>query len=291
MSIAKYEIFNTTVEAGSLTKASAALNISQSGVSHAITSLEQELGFAMLIRNKGGIRLTPNGERMLSYIRDILYLQEKMSQEAAELKGQEIGKIRIAAFSPITAVWLPGMLHKFSEQYPDIVVEVAEGRQEEIQAWITAGTVDFGFLMDPPSPSLDFLHLKQEHFFCIIPKENSLLTQSSIRPGQLKGHKLLLQSTSAEKITKILKGEKVTVDIPFILTDDQAVIAMAAASHGIAILPEISLQTLPDSVAKVPFTSKTAFTSIGISAQNMKNMPLAAEKFIAAATLWLNEYY
>ena len=46
MSLAKFEIFSTVVELGSLTEASVKLGLTQSAVSHAISSLESEWGFS-----------------------------------------------------------------------------------------------------------------------------------------------------------------------------------------------------------------------------------------------------
>ena len=48
MSISKYQVFLKVVSCGSFTftKAAEALNFTQSGISHAITSLESELGWA-----------------------------------------------------------------------------------------------------------------------------------------------------------------------------------------------------------------------------------------------------
>ncbi|WKL01356.1 LysR family transcriptional regulator [Paenibacillus amylolyticus] len=57
MSLIKYEILNTVLEYGSLTKAAEALNITQSAVSHAIASLETECGFSLLHRGRSGCRL------------------------------------------------------------------------------------------------------------------------------------------------------------------------------------------------------------------------------------------
>ena len=48
MSIGKYQIFLKTVELGSFTAAARVLNFTQSGVSHAIGSLEEELGVTLL---------------------------------------------------------------------------------------------------------------------------------------------------------------------------------------------------------------------------------------------------
>ena len=64
MNATKYQIFLKTVECGSFTKAAADLNFSQSGISHAINSLEEELGVTLLSRNRGGVTLTGDGRAM-----------------------------------------------------------------------------------------------------------------------------------------------------------------------------------------------------------------------------------
>ena len=56
MNIQKYQAFITVVEQGSLTKAAEELGCTQSAVSHSISGLEEELGFALLKRSRAGIR-------------------------------------------------------------------------------------------------------------------------------------------------------------------------------------------------------------------------------------------
>ena len=51
MSISKYQVFVKVVSCGTFTKAAEALNFTQSGISHAITSLESELGITLLSRS------------------------------------------------------------------------------------------------------------------------------------------------------------------------------------------------------------------------------------------------
>ena len=52
MNIQKYQAFITVVEQGSLTKAAEELGCTQSAVSHSISGLEEELGFALLKRSR-----------------------------------------------------------------------------------------------------------------------------------------------------------------------------------------------------------------------------------------------
>ena len=51
----------TAIDRGSLTAAAAELGYTQSGLTHMMNSLEDELGVSLLIRSKGGVRLSPTG--------------------------------------------------------------------------------------------------------------------------------------------------------------------------------------------------------------------------------------
>ena len=68
MSITKYQIFLKTAACGSFSKAAEAMNFTQSGISHAINSLEAELGVTLLSRNRGGVVLTADGRALLPQV-------------------------------------------------------------------------------------------------------------------------------------------------------------------------------------------------------------------------------
>lgn len=50
----------TAIDRGSLTAAAAELGYTQSGLTHMMNSLEDELGVSLLIRSKGGVRALPH---------------------------------------------------------------------------------------------------------------------------------------------------------------------------------------------------------------------------------------
>ncbi|MFM9282265.1 LysR family transcriptional regulator [Paenibacillus jiagnxiensis] len=72
------------VELGSLTKAAEALGFTQSGISHTISSLEQEFGFPLLVRSRSGVKLTVNGKQVLQPIREILKWNEQLKQQVKQ---------------------------------------------------------------------------------------------------------------------------------------------------------------------------------------------------------------
>ena len=105
MLTSKYYIFSTIAELGSLSKAADKLNMAQSGVSYAISTLEGELGFPLFKRERSGMLLTNNGERILVHVKQILHHEEQLLQEALAIKGIETGLVRIGTLSSVSMQW------------------------------------------------------------------------------------------------------------------------------------------------------------------------------------------
>ena len=59
----KLEALMMSVDLGSFTRAAEVLGYTQSGLTHMMNSLEKEIGVPLLERGRGGVRLTPEGER------------------------------------------------------------------------------------------------------------------------------------------------------------------------------------------------------------------------------------
>ena len=59
----------TALEKGSLTAAAEELGYTQSGLTHMMNSLEDELGLKLLVRSKGGVRLSPSVQELLPRLR------------------------------------------------------------------------------------------------------------------------------------------------------------------------------------------------------------------------------
>ena len=89
MSLQKYEAILRAYELNSLTKAGAELGISQSAVSHMINSAEESFGFKILKRSRAGVKLTPEGEKIIKHIRAVLNEHNALMDAAMNIKGLE----------------------------------------------------------------------------------------------------------------------------------------------------------------------------------------------------------
>ena len=114
----KYRAFLATAELESLTKAADYLGYTQSGVSHLLNKLEDELGFQLLIRAKSGAKLTAEGEFLLPYAKQMLLAEKELSTVAQDLRGAAGGRLRLGSFTSVTVNWLPPCCKNFRRGIP-----------------------------------------------------------------------------------------------------------------------------------------------------------------------------
>ncbi|NOU71256.1 LysR family transcriptional regulator [Paenibacillus sp. LMG 31458] len=287
MNLIKYQIFSKVVEIGSLTKAGEMLNLTQSAISHAISSLELEFGLSLLIRNRSGIRLTNNGERLIQHIREILQLNEKLNQEVAAIKGVEIGTVKIGTFSSVSIQWLPHIMKLFQNQFPHIEMKLLDGNYLEIEEWIANGTADFGFVNMPTLQAFDVVPLQKDRMVCIMCSNHPLAGQSTIRIEQMIDEPFIMPVAGCDTdVKRIFTQNKLIPKIKYELEDDHAIIAMVQNGLGLSILPEMILSQLSDNICCRPLDGEY-YRSICIATTSFKNVSPAAKKLIEFITRWV----
>ncbi|WP_416828837.1 LysR family transcriptional regulator [Ectobacillus polymachus] len=289
MSLAKFQIFHTVVELGSLSKAGETLGLTQSAVSHAIASLESEWGFTILNRGRSGINLTSDGEHVLKYIREILKWNEELLQEVASINGLEIGTVRIGTFSSVSVQWLPEILKNFNNYYPSIEIKLLEGDYDDIENWIAKGNVDFGFVSLPTSHPFEVIPLKKDRMLCILYDEHPLAHENEVSFESIKEEQLIMPKKGSDNdLRRLLKENNVTPNIRFELEDDQAIFSMVQHGMGISILPEMAMYRVPKNV-RILNLEREHYRTIGIAATSFKTLTPATKKFIEFLKSWSNE--
>lgn len=99
MNLAQLRALVAVVDEGGFTPAAAALELTQSGVSHAIASLERELGLSVVARSRGTVAPTSQGEVILRPAREALHHVDRIVEDSAAARGHLRGRLRIAGFS------------------------------------------------------------------------------------------------------------------------------------------------------------------------------------------------
>ncbi|BFH63322.1 LysR family transcriptional regulator [Paenibacillus azoreducens] len=287
MSLIKYEILQRVVELGSLTKAAEVLGLTQSGVSHAIRSLESEFGFSLLSRSRSGVKLTDNGQRVLKYIRDMLLVQEQLKQEVSLINGIEIGTIRIGTFTSISMQWLPGIIRQFLSQHPNIEIKLYEGDYHEIEEWLLNGEIDLGFVSLPTMDSFHIIPLHRDRMLCVVPPGHPLASQPYVRYSQIADIPFIMPKEGSDyDVRRVLRKGRIKPPVPFQASDDYAIIAMVENGLGISILPEMILQARTSPIVALELEDRS-FRSLGIALNTAKSSAPATKQLIRCAKEWL----
>ena len=243
MSLKKYEAFVRTVELGSLTKAAQALGSTQSRISHILNDLEEEYGFRLMHRSRGGIELTEAGRLLLPKMQAILQKEQELSESVGEIRSADAGTVRLGVFTSVAVHWLPGMIRAFQAAHPRAQLEMRNGDYHDVEQWLREGSVDLGFITLPGPEGMRTIPLAEDPLVAILPKGHRLAALSQIPIQELGEDPFIsLLQSSAHDIHRALDNAGIRPNIKYTTKDDYAILAMVEQGLGISIVPQLLIR-------------------------------------------------
>lgn len=278
--ILKYQAFVKAVEYGSFTRAAEVLSYSQSSVSKMIADLEQEWGIQVLVRSKGGVELTVEGQDLLAYARELLDSFQRMEDRVNQLNGLSAGLLRIATISSVATYWLPDLIRGFQQDYPNIEYELLTGDHLQVEQWIAEGRVECGFMNKPSKTELDYFSLKKDEVVAVLPLDHPLAQKKTIDPEDLNGLSfMLLEQGGKTEAAEFLDRYNVHPEIRFTTLDDYAIAAMVEAGLGVSVLSRLILKRMPFRIMIRSFT-KPFYRELVMGMRDDSRLTVAARAFI-----------
>lgn len=253
MSMQKYQAFICAVEKGSLSKAAEELGYTQSGISHMMKSLEEEVGFPLLIRTATGIRPNAEGEMLLPMIRELLGSNENLEQSISAIRGVETGHIRIASFFSVAVNWMPKILREFRRDYPNVDVQIIEGGADEVEALVENREAELCIYTGREGRSFDWYPLYRDPLLAVVPPEHPLASAPCFPVEALEGEEFIMPKAGFDvDIHQVLEQAKCSPKIKFSSCNDYAIISMVAAGLGVSILSKLILESFPSGAVALP---------------------------------------
>lgn len=280
MTITQLQVFIKVVELGSFTKAARVLNMTQPAVSHAISSVESELGVTLIIRDKRkGLILTDVGNRILVHFREILNGVEKVEQEVAMEKGHEVGTIRIGSFPSASAYFLPRMINIFREKYPNLELVLHEGTLKEVEEWLLSRVIDVGIVI-LPNKEMEIVPLTRGKMVVVLHNDHPLCEKEAITINDLEGEPIILFKGGYEPpIIDMFKQAGVPLRVEYAVSTVTTSLNMIQEGLGLAILAELSLTNLPPNV-KTKELAPQVWREIALAVPSLRESSLAVQLFI-----------
>ncbi|RFC66062.1 LysR family transcriptional regulator [Fulvimarina endophytica] len=126
----KLRIFHAAAEAGSFTRASEYLGLSQSAISRQVAALEGEVGVPLFHRHARGLVLSEQGEMLFGTANDVLQRLEAVRMQLTETKEKPSGKLRVTTTVGLGSGWLTERSKEFLELYPEIELQLMFDNEE-----------------------------------------------------------------------------------------------------------------------------------------------------------------
>ncbi|PGZ99465.1 LysR family transcriptional regulator [Bacillus pseudomycoides] len=146
MQIDDFQMMVILAQELNMRKASERLFVSQPALSQRLQSMEKQWGMKFFIRSQKGLTITPEGEKVANYAKDMLQREEAIKSELATFQTETYGTLKLAVASVIGQYWLPPVLKMFVQRYPFVKISLFTGWSSEVQNHFYEGDVHVAIL-------------------------------------------------------------------------------------------------------------------------------------------------
>jgi DNA-binding transcriptional LysR family regulator len=285
MTLTQLEIFSLVAELRGFTVAANRLGISQSAVSHALKSLEQELGVELLRRHQSQVELSDIGQQLLLRARAMLGLANTLRQEAADARGMKRGTLRIGSFGPTSSIrLLPLILQHYRAAHPGVEVHIDEGPDRQVIQWLEERRIDIGFVV-LPEERFDTFALIEDQMIALLPADHPLAGRDSLTLSDLCSDPFVLtEAGSSELVSGLFSAARLTPNIRYRCSQLLSTLDTVGRGDALTVVAESSL---PDEdsrrYVKKPL-SPAVIRQVGLAVLDQRQSSPATLAFIKLAT-------
>ena len=248
LNLSRLKVLVEVVERGSFSAAAEALSYTQSAVSQAIARLEAEMGAALVVRDRRGVRPTAAGATLVEHAEAIFSQIGVAEADLAAVLGVRGGRLRMASFPSAGATMMPLAIASFRESHPDVALTLAEGEPEEIAPRLRAGEFDLALLFEVPGErpgaGLRTVDLLEDPMYVALPAEHPLARRRALALAALRGENWVQTSATspcARHVVRSCLAVGFEPRVTFESDDYETVQGLVAAGVGVALIPRLAL--------------------------------------------------
>jgi DNA-binding transcriptional LysR family regulator len=244
MELRQLRYFVAVAEELHFRRAAERLHISQPPLSQQIRALEDELGFALLIRTRRRVQLTAAGEAFLRDVRALLGDLEGAVATARRIDAGQTGRLRIGFVGSALLSIVPATVERFRAARPGVAIELRERSTVDQLRAVAAGVVDVGLVRPPieDDRELRAATVLRERTVAALPAGHALAALNRVPLRRLATEPLVLfPRAQAPGFHDLLigaladtgTGPRVIQYAPEMLT----IIGLVAAGTGVSLVP------------------------------------------------------
>lgn len=241
MSLYSWNVVAMVAEHHSISQAANILNLSPSAVSHMVKKVEEGVGYPLFIRERNHFELTSNGKTLLPYIQNYLKSGTALQEEALRLKNSVEGSVHLAAYNNVIRNWLPAILKRFHEKYPNIKVSIRQSNDVQIMQWMESGEIDLAIVFNSYYNVSSFIPLHKTPVVCFTPKEYAPRNGTYMTAEDLRDMPIILRTENFDRETNyVLSNAGIPFNSVFRIDNDESCYEYIRQGFGFRITAAIT---------------------------------------------------
>ncbi|HYC71091.1 MAG TPA: LysR family transcriptional regulator [Opitutaceae bacterium] len=196
--------FVAVARRGSFTHGAKDVFITQSAASHAIRSLEDELGCRLFERVGKRAMLSQAGEHLLRHCEEILRNMRDARGELRALKDWGHGRLRLGAPATVCQHLLPGILRELRERHPRCALNIESGDNPQLLAFLRGNRIDVALMIEPErQPEVEFDAMFTDELCFIVPADHPWVARPAVTREELADATLILAGKATRTFTLV----------------------------------------------------------------------------------------
>ena len=171
--------------------------MTQPAVSHHIKQLEQEVDAPLFVRNKAGLKLTPQGEIVVNYARRMKALHERMF---AELQNAErhLSLLRIGITHTSESNLTAAALARYSNQKGKLKIILFTDTINNLYDMLENYELDLAIVDGAyGDPRFSSMLLDTDYLTCVMSVDNPLARKGAVTLAELRRQKMILRTPAS----------------------------------------------------------------------------------------------
>jgi DNA-binding transcriptional LysR family regulator len=288
MDLRHVRTFVTVAETGTVSKAAERLHVAQPALSRQIANLEDELGLKLFDRVGRRLMLTSEGERLLNDCRGLLNYARAVGEQAQVLRRGDVGVLRVSASPHLIEGIFPDFLRHYAARYPNVqvrLVDVAAGG--EALAMLERGEIHLVQTIvraiAPDEQRFASHPLAPMQMLAACHPKLKLGTDGSVEIGRLAPYPLLQATPDFAMRRNFDAACRLAGFTPNNVLESRAphaLLAMAEAGHGVAIIPSaLRIHRYRVRVLRVTYRGKALEEPLAVLSDKRRPLPGYAKVF------------
>ncbi|MEV5200943.1 LysR family transcriptional regulator [Streptomyces sp. NPDC053720] len=243
-------VLRAVAASGSFSAAARELGCTQPAVSQQMKALEASAGTPLLIRTGREMRLTQAGEALVRHASGILAGLTAAEEEVAAIAGLRAGRVRLVSFPSGSSTLVPGALAALRAAHPGTRVSLVEAEPPRSVEMLREGDCDIAlaFRYGTSGTEWDDLVVRPlltDRLIGLVPEGHRLSRSAAVDIAELAGESWIAGCPRCRRqLVEVCEASGFTPRIDFATDDYPAVIGLVGAGLGVAVLPELAIESV-----------------------------------------------